>query len=64
VGSFEIEAGGVDGVQHTDGIDVTTTSLGTAFAGGVFVAQDGRNPGANQNFKLVPWPEIARALAG
>ena len=64
VGSFEIEAGGVDGVQHTDGIDVTTTSLGTAFAGGVFVAQDGRNPGTNQNFKLVPWPEVARALAG
>lgn len=64
VGSFRIEAGGVDGVQHTDGIDVTTTSLGPAFAGGVFVAQDGRNPGGNQNFKLVHWPEIARAVAG
>lgn len=64
VGSFRIQAGGVDGVQHTDGIDVTTTSLGSDFAGGVFVAQDGRNPGGNQNFKLVHWPEIARAVAG
>jgi 3-phytase len=64
VGSFKIQAGGVDGVQQTDGIDVTTTSLGAGFAGGVFVAQDGRNPGRNQNFKLVHWPEIARAVAG
>jgi 3-phytase len=54
----------VDGVEHTDGIDVSTASLGPAFAGGVFVAQDGRNPGGNQNFKLVPWPEISRALTG
>jgi 3-phytase len=65
VGAFEIQAGGdVDAVQHTDGIDVSTTGLGAAFAGGVFVAQDGRNPGRNQNFKLVPWPEIARTLPG
>ena len=62
VGSFEILAGQLDGVQHTDGIDVTTTSLGTAFAGGVLVAQDDRNPGGNQNFKLVPWREVVRAL--
>ena len=64
VGAFKIQAGELDGVEHTDGIDVTTTSLGAAFAGGAFVAQDGRNPGGNQNFKLVPWPEIARALPG
>jgi 3-phytase len=65
VGAFEIAAGGtVDGVQHTDGIDVSTAGLGTAFAGGVFVAQDDRNPGRNQNFKLVGWPQIARALSG
>jgi 3-phytase len=64
VGAFKIQAGELDGVEHTDGIDVTTTSLGAAFAGGVFVTQDGRNPGGNQNFKLVPWPEIARALPG
>ena len=35
--------------------------LGSAFPGGIFVAQDGSNPGANQNFKFVPWPTIANA---
>jgi 3-phytase len=65
LGAFRIRPGGeVDGVEHTDGIDVTTTGLGAGFADGVFVAQDGRNQGGNQNFKLVPWSRIARALPG
>jgi len=42
-------------VSDTDGIDVTATPLGPRFPRGLFVAQDGRNDGANQNFKLVPW---------
>jgi 3-phytase len=46
--------GGIDGVEETDGIDVTTTNLGSAFPHGVFVVQDGRNDKGNQNFKLVP----------
>ncbi len=50
---------GIDEVSNTDGIDVTSLGLGTAFPGGLFIAQDGSNPGANQNFKLVPWPAIA-----
>jgi myo-inositol-hexaphosphate 3-phosphohydrolase len=53
----------VDGAEHTDGTDVTTTGLGAGFVDGVFVAQDGRNRG-NQNFKLVSWSRIARALPG
>lgn len=54
----------IDGVNDTDGIDVTNVSLGTTFPYGVFIAQDGfnRNPRANQNFKLVPWEQIADAL--
>jgi 3-phytase len=58
----------VDGVENTDGIDVTAANLGPAFPGGVFIAQDGRNvegaakTKANQNFKLVPWPTIRDAL--
>jgi 3-phytase len=51
-------ANGIDAVEETDGIEVTTADLGGRFAGGLFVAQDGRNPGANQNFKLVPWDSI------
>jgi 3-phytase len=67
VGSFAVVADaatGIDGVSETDGLDVTSANLGGAFAGGLFVAQDGRNiaPPENQNFKLVPWSAIAGAL--
>lgn len=52
---FQIVAGnGIDEVTETDGIDVTTASLGPAFPHGVFIAQDGLNDNGNQNFKLVP----------
>jgi len=62
VGTFEIVAGAIDGVTGTDGIDVTNFSLGPAFPEGLFVAQDGNNSGANQNFKYVPWGAIAGAF--
>ena len=57
--SFTIVSNGVDGVSDTDGIDVTSATLGTAFPFGVFVAQDGDNGVSNQNFKMVPWESIA-----
>lgn len=66
IGKFAIVTGpeGIDGTTDTDGIDVTSASLGSAFPHGVFIAQDGNNtsPSAAQNFKLVPWERIARAL--
>jgi len=66
LGSFTIVSGEIDRVQETDGIDVCSSSLGENFPYGVFVAQDGRNKTnkseENQNFKLVPWEEIARAF--
>jgi len=73
-GAFQIgptsEQVGIDGVEETDGIDVTATPLGSAYAEGLFVAQDGFNYNgaqedrrANQNFKLVPWQRIREALA-
>jgi myo-inositol-hexaphosphate 3-phosphohydrolase/signal transduction histidine kinase len=56
VGSFRIApAGGIDGVEQTDGIAVTTAALGDRFPEGIFVAHDGRNGRANQNFKIVRW---------
>lgn len=61
VKSFVIAAGNVDGVSHTDGIDVTNFGLGNYFPRGVFVAQDDDNGPRNQNFKLVPWERIARS---
>jgi 3-phytase len=60
VGTFRIVDGEqIDGTSDTDGIDVTNASLGLAFPDGMFVVQDGDNPGANQNFKCVPWGTIA-----
>ena len=60
VTSFTLAANGtIDGTQLTDGIDVSTANLGPAFPSGVFVSQDGQNTGGNQNFKLVPYEQIA-----
>lgn len=51
---------GIDGASETDGLEVTSASLGEAFNKGLLVVQDGRNrlPEANQNFKLVPWADV------
>jgi 3-phytase len=49
----------IDDVSGTDGIDVSNVALGSAFPHGLFVAQDNDNAGDNQNYKLVPWDEIA-----
>jgi 3-phytase len=65
IGKFVVtESDDVDGISGTDGIDVSNAPLGEAFPNGVFIAQDDTNinPEANQNFKLVPWENIARAL--
>lgn len=68
VGHFAIVANprlGIDGASETDGLDVTSTPLGPAFPHGLLVVQDGRNisPAARQNFKLVPWEQVASALS-
>jgi 3-phytase len=67
VGQFAVVANdvlGVDGASETDGLDVTSVSLGKAFPQGLLVVQDGRNitPVEKQNFKLVPWEQVAAAL--
>ncbi len=54
-----VSGSGIDGVTHTDGIDVTNANLGPAFPFGLFVAQDDRNDEGNQNYKLTPWHRIA-----
>ena len=66
LGTFNIVEGTVDGVNGTDGIDVTNFPLGPNFPQGVFIAQDGRNTDGsvtvNKNFKLVPFESIAGVL--
>jgi 3-phytase len=66
VGSFAIApnvAAGIDGVSETDGLDVTSGPL-PGFPDGLLVTQDGYNvtPSENQNFKLVSWGDVIRAV--
>ena len=60
VSRFEIvNAGGIDETGGTDGIDVISTSLGSAFPDGLFAAHDSDNDSGENNFKLVPWELVA-----
>lgn len=62
LGRFRIGAGAFGGVEETDGIEVHAGSFGPNYSGGLFVAQDGRNEPAAQNFKLVAWRDILRVI--
>ena len=67
VGQFHVVANeriGVDGSSETDGLDVVSAPVGSGFPRGLLVVQDGRNlsPSERQNFKLVSWADVARAL--
>ncbi|MEH8016708.1 phytase [Rheinheimera muenzenbergensis] len=54
----------IDGSSETDGLEVTTRSLGPSFEQGALIVQDGRNrmPEQGQNLKLVPWADILQQL--
>ncbi|HJR57060.1 MAG TPA: phytase [Rhizomicrobium sp.] len=62
-GRFRIAAGSFGATQETDGIAIAPGSFGPGYAGGLFVAQDGDNAPAAQNFKLVSWSDILMALS-
>ncbi|MBB3102646.1 phytase [Azomonas macrocytogenes] len=55
---------GIDGAAETDGLEVTSANLGGPWSQGMLVVQDGRKrmPEQTQNFKFVPWREVAAAL--
>ena len=57
---------GIDGVSETDGLDVSAANLGGPYADGLLVVQDGhkRLPQGPQNFKLVPWAAVEKAVLG
>ena len=61
-GRFRIAKGRYGSVEETDGIALALGDFGPAFAGGLFVAQDGENQPGAQNFKLVPWAAITGAV--
>ncbi|WP_339489936.1 phytase [Pseudomonas sp. EL_65y_Pfl2_R95] len=55
---------GIDGASETDGLEVTSANLGGPWGSGMLVVQDGRKrmPETTQNFKFVPWSDVAKAL--
>ena len=62
LGSFRVgDHPQIDETSETDGIAATSVPL-PGFADGLLVVQDGKNPGGNQNFKLVSWTDIRGAL--
>jgi 3-phytase len=61
-GRFRIGTGRLGSVEETDGIALALGGFGKEFAGGLFVAQDGENEPAPQNFKLVAWADVVAAL--
>ena len=50
----------------TDGLEVTSVSLGSKFPGGLVLVQDDENtdPDQPQNFKLLPWSTVESAIVG
>ncbi|WP_375398592.1 phytase [uncultured Sphingomonas sp.] len=63
VGRFRIvPAGEVDGTSDTDGIEIATAGFGPGLEAGLMVAQDGDNAPHAQNFKLVRWADVKKAL--
>ncbi|WP_294391240.1 phytase [uncultured Sphingomonas sp.] len=62
VGRFRIAAGAFGATEETDGIDIAVGDVGGRFPDGLFVAQDGQNQPRAQNFKMVAWADIKRAL--
>ena len=61
-GRFRIAAGALGATQETDGIALAPGSFGRTYPQGLFVAQDGDNSPAAQNFKLVSWRDVLLAL--
>jgi 3-phytase len=62
VGRFAITAGELGATSETDGIAAMAGDFGPGFPSGLFIAQDGNNAPAAQNFKLVSWQNIKDAL--
>ena len=62
LGRFRIGAGTFGSTEETDGIELDNRDFGPDFPGGIFIAQDGINPPAAQNFKYARWDEILAAL--
>ena len=67
LGSFRIaDSEQIDGVEETDGLDVTSAPLGPEYPSGMLIVQDGFNyeghKKKSQNFKMISWAEVERVM--
>lgn len=64
LGSFKVSGGTLDSSEECDGAMVSSLNFGPLFPEGLLVVQDGHVKGeeGKTNFKLVSWPDIAKAL--
>lgn len=62
-GRFRIAAGKFGAAEETDGIELALGDFGPDYPDGIFIAQDGKNGRAAQNFKLVSWRDVLAAIA-
>ena len=62
LGRFRIAPGTLGATSETDGIEAMLGDFGPAYPQGVFIAQDGDNLPAAQNFKIVDWRKIKTIL--
>jgi 3-phytase len=61
-GRFRIAGGPIGATEETDGIALASGRFSRTYPDGLFVAQDGDNTPDAQNFKLVSWAEILKAV--
>ena len=55
---FRIADGALDGVTHTDGLDIHAQALGPDFPDGILVVQDDEDDAGGQNFKFVDLRQV------
>jgi 3-phytase len=61
-GRFRVSGGAFGSVEETDGIALAPGSFDRRFPQGLLVVQDGDNAPLAQNFKLISWREVMRAM--
>lgn len=59
---LQIVDAAIDGVTHTDGLDISAANLGPDFPAGVLVVQDDENDTGGQNFKFVDLRAVMAAI--
>ena len=62
VGRFAVEGGSIDAVTGTDGLDAWSGPIGPFPEGAVAMHDTQDDDGPQQNFKIVDWREIRKAL--